>query len=162
MVPYVNSAEQARAAVAAMRYPPGGIRGVAALNRAADFGKGFGAYFASANQELLTILQIETPQAVEAADEIAAVDGADVLFIGPADLHASLGYIGERAHKDVLPVIEDAIKRIVKTGKAAGILADGEEGGRRWLAAGATFVGVGSDLGLLARGADALAAKFKS
>ncbi len=76
-------------------------------------------------------------------------------------LHASLGYLGERAHKDVLPVIDAAISRIVKTGKAAGILTDSEENARRWLKLGATFVAVGADLGILARGAEALSAKFK-
>ena len=94
-------------------------------------------------------------------DDLLAVEGVDGIFIGPADLHASLGYLGERAHMDVMPLIDDAIMRIVKSGKAAGILTDSEENARRWLKLGATFVAVGADLGILARGAEALAAKFK-
>lgn len=161
LIPQVNTAEEAKNAVAYTRFPTQGVRGVAGTTRATRFGR-VKDYARKAHEEICVIVQAESRESLDNLEAIAAVDGVDCIFIGPADLHASLGYIGERAHKDVLPVIEDAIKRIVKTGKAAGILTDGEEGGRRWLAAGATFVGVGSDLGLLARGADALAAKFKS
>ena len=93
-------------------------------------------------------------------EAIAAIDGVDGLFIGPADLHASLGYPGERARADVQPIIEKAIKQILKAGKFAGILTD-EAMAQHWIDAGATFVGIGSDVGILARGAEAMAAKFK-
>lgn len=107
-------------------------------------------------------MQVESREALTHIEAIAAIDGIDGIFIGPADLHASLGYLGERAHKDIMPVIDDAIRRIVKAGKAPGILTDSEENARRWLDCGATFVAVGADVGLLARNAEALAAKFKS
>jgi 4-hydroxy-2-oxoheptanedioate aldolase len=107
------------------------------------------------------LVQVESSAALGEIEAIAKVEGIDGIFIGPADLHASLGYTGERAHKDVLPKIDDAIARIAKAGKAPGILTDSEELARRWLKLGATFVAVGSDTSVLTRGADALAAKFK-
>ena len=160
LVPQVNTVEEARNAVAFTRFPKGGLRGVAGSTRATRFGR-IKDYFKRAHEETCLFLQVESKEALANIEAIAAIEGVDGLFIGPADLHASLGYLGERAHKDVLPVIDDAISRIVKTGKAAGILTDSEENTRRWLKLGATFVAVGADLGILARGAEALAAKFK-
>lgn len=160
LVPQVNTVEEARNAVAFTRFPTGGLRGVAGSTRATRFGR-IKDYFKRAHEETCLLLQVESKEALGNIEAIAAIEGVDGLFIGPADLHASLGYLGERAHKDVLPVIDDAISRIVKTGKAAGILTDSEENTRRWLKLGATFVAVGADLGILARGAEALAAKFK-
>jgi 4-hydroxy-2-oxoheptanedioate aldolase len=153
LVPQVNTAEEAKNAVAFTRFPPGGLRGVAGSTRATRFGR-IKNYFQHAHEETCLLLQVESKEALGNIEAIAAIDGVDGLFIGPADLHASLGYPGERAHKDV-------ISRIVKSGKAAGILTDSEENARRWLKLGATFVAVGADLGILARGAEALAAKFK-
>ena len=160
LVPQVNTVEEAKNAVAFTRFPRGGLRGVAGSTRATRFGR-IKDYFKRAHEETCLFLQVESKEALANIEAIAAIEGVDGLFIGPADLHASLGYLGERAHKDVLPVIDDAISRIVKTGKAAGILTDSEENTRRWLKLGATFVAVGADLGILARGAEALAAKFK-
>ena len=160
LVPQVNTAEEARNAVAYTRFPPAGLRGVAGSTRATRFGR-IKDFFKRAHEETCLLVQTETKEALANIEAIAAIDGIDGLFIGPADLHASLGYPGERAHKDVLPIIDDAIVRIVKAGKAAGILTDSEENARRWLKCGATFVAVGADLGILARGAEALAAKFK-
>jgi 4-hydroxy-2-oxoheptanedioate aldolase len=160
LVPQVNTVEEARNAVAFTRFPRGGLRGVAGSTRATRFGR-IKNYFQRAHEETCLILQVESKEALANIEAIAAIEGVDGLFIGPADLHASLGYLGERAHKDVMPVIDEAIARIVKTGKAAGILTDSEENTRRWLKQGATFVAVGADLGILARGAEALAAKFK-
>ncbi len=160
LVPQVNTVEEARNAVAFTRFPAGGLRGVAGSTRATRFGR-IKNYFQHAHEETCLLLQVESKEALGNIEAIAAIEGVDGLFIGPADLHASLDYLGERAHKDVLPVIDDAISRIVKTGKAAGILTDSEENARRWLKLGATFVAVGADLGILARGAEALAAKFK-
>ena len=96
------------------------------------------------------------------AEAIAAVDGVDGLFIGPSDLAAALGHLGDNGHPEVRAAIEDAVQRIRKTGKAAGILASLEADARHWLAQGCTVVAVGSDLGLLARSSEALAAKFKN
>jgi 4-hydroxy-2-oxoheptanedioate aldolase len=160
LVPQVNTAAEARNAVAFTRFPPGGLRGVAGSTRATRFGR-IKNYFTRAHEETCLLLQVESKEALGNIEAIAAIDGVDGIFIGPADLHASLGYPGERAHKDVMPVIDDAISRIVKAGKAAGILTDSEENARRWLKLGTTFVAVGADLGILARGAEALAAKFK-
>jgi len=160
LIPQVTSAEEARNAVAYTRYPPAGVRGVAGATRATRFGR-VKDYFKKAEGEICVLVQIESGAGLDNLEAIAAVEGIDGVFIGPADLHASLGYPGERAHDAVMPRIDDAISRIVKTGKAAGILADNETTARRWLSLGALFVAVGSDVGLLARGADALAAKFR-
>jgi 4-hydroxy-2-oxoheptanedioate aldolase len=159
LIPQVACAQEARNAVAYTRYPPAGFRGVAGATRATRFGR-VKDYFKAAQAEICVVVQIESAEGLENLEAIAAVDGIDGVFVGPADLHASLGYLGERAHEEVMPRIDEAIVRIVKSGKAAGILADGEVTARRWLALGALFVAVGSDLGLLARGAEALAAAF--
>ena len=161
LIPQINTVEEARQAVAYTRYPPAGMRGVAAATRATGFGR-IKNYFKIAHEEICVLVQAETKEALDNIEAIAAVEGVDCIFIGPGDLHASLGYPGERSHKDVMPMIDDAIRRMVKTGKAPGILADSEENARRWLGLGALVVGVGSDAGLLARAADALAARFKA
>jgi len=159
LVPYVQTVEEARAAVAAVRYPPQGIRGVAVLHRANRFGR-VKDYFARANDEICLLLQIETRAALQNLDGIAAVEGVDGLFIGPSDLAAALGYLGDNGHPDVRAAIEDAVERIRKAGKAAGILAPLEADACHWLERGCTVVAVGSDLGLLTRPSEALAAKF--
>jgi len=160
LIPQVNTAEEAKNAVAYMRFPEAGLRGVAGTTRATRFGR-IKNYFEKAAEETCTLVQVESREALGHIEAIAAIDGVDGIFIGPADLHASLGYLGERAHKDVVPIIDNTISRIVKSGKAAGILTDSEENARRWLKLGATFVAVGADVGILARGAEALAAKFR-
>jgi len=161
LIPQVDTPEEAENAVAYTRFPDVGMRGVAGTTRATRFGR-IKNYFQGAADEICVLVQVESREALGHIEAIAAIDGIDGVFIGPADLHASLGYLGERAHKDVMPVIDDAISRIVKSGKAAGILTDSEENARRWLKQGATFVAVGADVGILARGAEALAVKFKS
>ena len=108
------------------------------------------------------LVQVETQPALENIDAICAVEGVDGVFIGPADLHASLGHVGEIANPKVKPLIDDAIRRIRKAGKAPGILTPSESDARHWLDCGALFVAVGADVGILARGAEVLAAKFKS
>lgn len=160
LFPYVQNADEARLAVAATRYPPAGIRGVAGATRATRFGR-VKDYAKRAHEELCVLVQVETKEALGALEAIAAVAGIDGVFIGPADLHASLGFPGETANPAVLPLIEDAIRRIRSAGKAPGILTADETLARRYLKLGALFVAVGADVGLLARGADALAAKFK-
>lgn len=116
MVPWVNTAAEAKAAVAAMRYPPRGIRGVAKMNRACDFGVTFGDYYAHAHERLVLMTQIETPEGVENSAAIAAVDGVDVLFIGPADLSTSLGLQDQFDH----PTYRAAVKKIAESARAAG------------------------------------------
>jgi len=160
LFPFVQSAAEAAAAVAATRYPPRGIRGVAGTTRATRFGR-VKDYAKRAHEETCVLVQVETPEAVDAIEAIAKVDGVDGIFIGPADYHASLGYPGETANPAVLPKIDDAIRRILAAGKAPGILTPDEKLARRYLELGALFVAVGADIGLLARGSEALAAKFK-
>jgi 4-hydroxy-2-oxoheptanedioate aldolase len=160
LVPYVSTAEEARAAVAHTRYPPKGVRGVAGTTRATRFGR-IKDYARRAHEEICVLVQVETQAALDNIESICAVDGVDGVFVGPADLHASMGYTGEIANPKVKPTIDDAIRRIRKAGKAPGILTPSEEDARRWLDCGALFVAVGADVGILARGAEALAAKFK-
>ena len=159
LVPYVESAEEARRAVAAVRYPPGGIRGVAGLTRASRFGRVPG-YLTGAPDELCLLVQVETARALHEIEAIAAVDGVDGIFIGPSDLSASLGRIGELAHPDVVAAVEGALRRVVRAGVPAGILTADDAEAERCLGLGATFVAVGLDVGLLARGADRLADRF--
>jgi 4-hydroxy-2-oxoheptanedioate aldolase len=161
LVPYVSTAEEAAAAVSYTRYPPRGIRGVAGTTRATRFGR-IKDYARRAHEEICLLVQVETAQAVDNIEAICAVEGIDGVFIGPADLHASLGYPGEIANPAVKPRIDEAIRRIRAAGSAPGILTPNEADARHWLQCGALFVAVGADVGILARGAEALAAKFKS
>ena len=160
LVPYVSTPQEAAAAVSYLRYPPGGVRGVAGTTRATRFGR-IKDYARRAAQELCLLVQVETAQALDNIEAICAVPGIDGVFIGPADLHASLGYPGEIANPAVKPRIDEAIRRIRAAGKAPGILTPSEADARHWLQCGALFVAVGADVGILARGAEALAAKFK-
>ena len=134
---------------------------MATTTRANRYGRVPG-YLARAHDEICVIVQIETREALRNLEAIAAVDGVDGLFIGPSDLAADMGHLGDSAHPDVRCAIENAIDRIVKAGKAAGILAPVEADARRWLDLGCLFVGVGSDVGILARQSEALAAKFRA
>ena len=161
LIPYVQNVDEARAAVAATRYPPEGVRGVAGSTRATRFGRVAG-YAKRAHEELCVLVQLETKEALQHIEAIAALDGIDGIFIGPADLHASMGFAGEIANPAVVPLIEDAIRRIRAAGKAPGILMVNEEVARRCIAQGCVFTAVGVDVNILARGADALAAKFGS
>ena len=160
LVPYVSTADEARAAVSFTRYPPAGVRGVAGTTRATRFGR-VQDYARRAHEEICVLVQVETQPALDNLDAIAAIDGIDGIFIGPADLHASLGHAGEIANPKVKPLIDDAVRRIRRSGKAPGILTPNEADARHWLECGALFVAVGSDVGILARGAEALAGKFK-
>jgi 4-hydroxy-2-oxoheptanedioate aldolase len=161
LVPYVQNAEEAKRAVAAVRYPPAGIRGVASSTRANHYGR-VDNYLKLADSEICLLVQVETRPALGELEAIAKVEGVDGVFIGPSDLAASLGHIGNPAHPEVQAALEDAVKRLKAVGKAAGILTLSEEEARRYIGWGYTFVAVGSDIGLLGRGADALAKKFKT
>jgi 4-hydroxy-2-oxoheptanedioate aldolase len=161
LVPYVQSAAEAAQAVAAVRYPPRGMRGVASTHRANRYGR-VQDYFRQADDEMCVLVQLETRAAVDALEEIAAVDGVDGVFIGPSDLSASLGHLGEPRHPEVRIVIEDACRRARAVGKAIGILAPVEEDAAAWFAMGFAFVAVGSDLLSLRKAADALAERFRT
>lgn len=156
LVPMMESAQQAEFTVAATRFPPRGVRGVAsATSRASGFGRDL-SYLAKAHEKLTLIVQIETMAGLASLEAIAAVEGIDALFIGPADLAASLGHLGDPGHKEVQAAIKDALSRIVRCGKPAGIFALSLEDARARIAEGVTFVSLGTDIGLLARGAKSL------
>ena len=162
LIPMIDTAQQAQQMVAATRYPPEGIRGVgAALARASRFGRN-PAYLKEANGQVCLLLQVETVAGLTALDEIAAVSGVDGVFIGPADLAASFGSLGQPGHPDVQAAIREAAQRIRRAGKAAGILSTDETQARTYLEWGYTFVAVGTDVTLLARETSALAARFKT
>ena len=160
VVPYVQSAEEAAAAVAAVRYPPQGIRGAASVTRAAAFGAELQSYLAQANDNLVTVLQIETPAAVAAADAIAAIDGVDVLFVGPMDLSINMGIGLLYDHPDFRAALARVSQACQAHGKAAGILLGKPSQLERTVADGYTFIGLGSDGGALAEALQANAAAF--
>lgn len=160
LLPYVQSAEEARRAVAAVRYPPRGVRGVSAGSRASNYGR-IKDYLHKADEQICLLVQIETRAALEQLEAIAGVDGIDGVFIGPADLSASLGHLGDPQHADTQKALQDAGGRLRKLGKAAGILTVVEADARRFIEWGYNFVAVGIDTALLARSADALARSFR-
>ena len=160
LVPFVQNAEEAKRAVAATRYPPEGVRGITGSGRASRYGR-TKDYLKKANSEICLLVQTETRESLEQLEAIASVEGVDGVFVGPADLSASFGYIGNPQHPEVQKAIEDVAKRLKKLGKPAGILTPVIEEAQRYIEWGYTFVAVGSDLGLLAKGADTLAAHFK-
>lgn len=159
MIPNVRTAGQARAIVAAMTYAPGGVRGFSVGHRANAFGR-IASYHAKAREQQLLAVQIEDELGVANAAEIAAVDGVDVLFVGPGDLSANMGAMGNPGAAHVQEAIAAVRKAAAAAGKASGILAPAKADADRYLADGFTMVAVGSDLGLLARGSDALIASF--
>jgi 4-hydroxy-2-oxoheptanedioate aldolase len=161
LIPYVQTEEEARNAVAYTRYPPHGMRGVAGTTRATRFGR-IENYPKRAHEELCVLVQIETELGLNNLEAIAAVEGVDGVFIGPSDLHASLGYTGETANPKVVPIIDEALRRIRKAGKAPGILTGVEAHAKHWLEVGALFVAVGADVGILARESEKLLAKFRA
>ncbi|TCT02225.1 HpcH/HpaI aldolase family protein [Aquabacter spiritensis] len=161
LLPYIESVEEARRAVAATRYPPAGFRGVTASGRASRYGR-VGGYLQKAESELCVLLQVETREALDQLEAIAGVDGVDGVFIGPADLSTSFGHSGNWTGPEMQAVLKDAVTRLTKIGKPAGILTANEEEARRFIDWGYRFVAVGADLGLLRNAADALAKRFKS
>ncbi len=161
LLPYVQSAEEAHRAVLAMRYPPQGIRGVSGLTRATRFGRVEG-YFRRASEELCLIVQVETQAALDDLEAITRVDGVDGVFIGPADLAASLGHPGEPNHPAVQAAVLDAIRRIRACGKPAGILSPDAAFAQRCIEVGTTFTAVAIDIGILARGAERIAQQFRA
>jgi 4-hydroxy-2-oxoheptanedioate aldolase len=161
LVPMVSSRTDAEAVVAAVRYPPRGSRGVgSALARSARWNRVDG-YLRNADDHVSLFVQIETAAGVEAAAEIAAVDGIDGVFFGPADLSASMGHLGQPAHPEVLKAIDAGIATVLAAGKAPGIIDTDPAVSERYLKAGALFVAVGVEADLLIRAASELAARFK-
>lgn len=159
VVPMIDTPAQAEAAARAMRYPPEGNRGAAAGVRAARYGR-VPDYLNVANAEACLIAQVETAEALENLEAIAAVPGVDALFIGPSDLSASMGFTGRSTSPEMEKVIEDAIRRIKACGKPACTLSFDPETAKRYLSWGADMVAVGSDSGLLARAAAGLRKQF--
>jgi 4-hydroxy-2-oxoheptanedioate aldolase len=161
LAPLVDSAAEAHGLVRAMRYPPRGIRGVGgSLARAARW-NGIKDYAKQADAEMCLIVQIETRQGLENLDAILAVDGVDAAFIGPADLAASLGHLGDSGHPDVRAAIEDALRRISASGKPAGVFVTDPALAKHYFSCGASFIAVGGDTTLLRNAAVKLAASFR-
>jgi 4-hydroxy-2-oxoheptanedioate aldolase len=160
LVPYVQDEHEAARAVAAVRYPPRGVRGVATNNRATRYGR-IQDYARKADGEICVLVQAETAQALARIEAMGGIDGLDGIFIGPADLAASMGHLGDPRHPAVRRAIDDAIGRIRATGKAAGILTGHVEDAKAFIAAGANFVAVGSDAGILVGATAALVKTFK-
>lgn len=160
IVPMVSSADEARAAVAATRYPPAGVRGVgSALARSARWNRVDRYLQESAEHTSLTV-QIETAAGVAAAAEIAAVDGVDAVFVGPSDLAASMGLLGQQTHPDVVAAVEQVFTAVQGAGKPVGVNAFDPVAADAYIAGGADFVAVGADVALLARASEALTARF--
>lgn len=161
LVPMVSSAQQAARLVEATRYPPAGIRGVgASLARVSRWGR-TADYLEQANDSVVLLVQVESVAALDEIEAIAAVEGVDGIFVGPADLAASLGHLGVTTHPDVVARVEDAIQRIVAAGKPAGVNAFVEDVARRYVELGASFVLVGADVTMLARESTALAERYR-
>lgn len=160
LVPMVDTAEQAQQIVAASKYPPAGNRGLGtSMARAANWNR-TKDYLTQANDEVCVIVQIETLAGLENIDDIVKVDGVDAVFIGPSDLSAAMGYIGNPGHPKVVSAIENAFKTIQAAGKQAGVLAVTKDLVEKYVAAGARFIGVGVDAALLANATRQLAAQF--
>lgn len=161
LVPFASSAEEARAAVRAAHYPPRGIRGVgSALARSSRWNR-VSSYLEHADEHVSVVVQIETAAGVEAAAEIAAVDGVDGVFVGPADLGASMGLLGQQAHPEVVAAVRETFRAVKKVGKPVGVNAFDPEMARGYVGDGVEFIAVGADVTLLARGAEGLAGRLQ-
>ncbi len=160
LLPFVQSVEEARAAVAATRYPPAGIRGVAGASRAAAYGR-VPDYLHRAADQIAVVVQIESAAAVAAVGGIAAVEGVDGVFVGPSDLAASLGHLGQPEHPDVEAAIAEVIARVAPTGKPVGLFGVSSGHVRRAIALGVRFVSVASDTCVLRHGFDAAIAAVR-
>ena len=160
LIPMVGTADQAREMVAAVRYPPHGVRGVgSALARASRWNR-IDDYLARADDTISLFVQIETTDAVANIAQITAVDGLDGLFIGPSDLAASMGLLGQQDHPDVVASVEQCIRTVTALGKPVGVNAFAPATAERYLAAGASFVLVGADVAILARASEKLAETY--
>jgi 2-dehydro-3-deoxyglucarate aldolase len=161
MFPFVQDAAEAARAVAATRYPPEGVRGMAGMSRANRYGT-VPNYFATANKHVGVIVQLETVQSVKQLEAIAAVDGVDALFIGPADLSASMGHAGQTTHAAVMDLMGQAVQRCKAIGKPVGTIGGDPESVAQYRATGFDYVAVGSDLGLFMQGAKSAIAALRT
>ncbi|WP_435927973.1 2-dehydro-3-deoxyglucarate aldolase [Dryocola sp. BD613] len=160
LIPFVETQEEAALAVSSTRYPPEGIRGVSVSHRANMFGT-VPDYFAQSNKNITVLVQIESQQGVDNVDAIAGTSGVDGIFVGPSDLAAALGHLGNASHPEVQRCIQHIFARAKAFGKPAGILAPVEADAKRYLEWGATFVAVGSDLGVFRSATQKLCDQFK-
>jgi 4-hydroxy-2-oxoheptanedioate aldolase len=161
LIPMVDSADQARALVRATRYPPEGIRGSgAALARATQF-SAIPDYISTANAQICLLVQVETRAGIDALDDILKVEGVDGVFIGPSDLAADMGYLGDSDQPEVRAVIRDALTRIAASDKAAGILSLDHDTALSYRDWGAQFLAVGIDVVMLAQTARATMARWR-
>jgi 4-hydroxy-2-oxoheptanedioate aldolase len=160
IIPYVETAEEARRAVAATRYAPQGVRGVSTSSRANRYGR-VTDYFQRVHDEMCVVVQLESSKGFDNLDEIAAVEGIDGVFVGPQDFAAGFGHLNNPGHPEVREKIALAITRIRSAGKAAGILSFAEADAKGWIAQGATFVAVTSDQFLLVKNSSAVAQAFR-
>jgi len=161
LVPFVQTADEARRAVAATRYPPEGVRGVASGGRASRFGT-LPNYLATANRGMSVIAQLETPQAIERLEDIAAIEGVDALFLGPADLSASMGHLGHFTHPAVMDLMAQAVRRCKGLGMPVGTVGGTPEVVAQYRAVGFDYVAIASDLSLLMRSAQAAIAALRT
>lgn len=162
LVPIVETAEQARDLVRACRFPPEGTRGVGyGVARSGGYGQ-FENYGPTADEQICLLIQVETKTGLENLDDILSVDGIDGVFIGPADLSASYGFLGQIHHPEMKERILSALRRIDASGKAPGILSTNEEMIEASIAAGARFIAVGMDIAFMLNSAKATAARWKS
>lgn len=160
-VPYVNTAEEAAAAVRAVRYAPEGIRGIAGSPRAAGYGQGGKEYYERANKELLMYIALETPESIENLDAIMAVDGVDGIFIGPFDLSTSMGHMGNPGHPEVQEVIRGIERKVIGSGKFLGTIAGGYDQAKELFDRGYQYVVAMSDSTELMKQARNLVDRFK-
>lgn len=159
--PHIDDALQAREAVDGIRYPPHGSRGVAKMVRATGFGKDFNAYYAQSNDEILGVMQVESPEALLHLDEIAAMDGVDVLFIGPADLSMSLGIFGQFDHPIFVNAVNATIAAAERAGKATGILLFNPDDYARYFELGIRMIACGADATFVAEGSRTMASRLQ-
>jgi len=160
LIPFVQNAEEARKAVAATRYPPLGIRGVAVATRATEYGRTQN-YHRNAHLDTCVLVQLETKSALEQIEAVAAVEGVDGIFVGPSDLAAAFGHLGNPKHPEVQAAIKDAASRIRAAGKSAGFLTANVDDAESLFEMGYNFTAVGSDVGILARNAENIAGRFR-
>jgi 4-hydroxy-2-oxoheptanedioate aldolase len=160
VVPYVQTEAEARAAVAATRYPPAGVRGVAGANRTSAYGR-VKDYLRRAQDEIAIVVQIETRMAMDNLEAIVGVEGIDGILIGPGDLAASLGHLGDPGHPEVREAIAEIARRTLAAGSAPGMFCMGEVEVEQALGMGFRFISMGIDIALMRNAADALVRRFR-
>lgn len=161
LVPFVETAEECEAAIKAVRYPPHGVRGVSVAHRANQYGR-IQDYMAKSHDEICVIVQIESQKSVDNLDRILGVEGLDGIFVGPSDLAANLGHLGDPQHPDVQQAISDICSRARNKGVPAGILAGNADTALGYRETGFSFIAAGADIGLLRQGVDALCDAVRS